>query len=88
TLLKGQPLAYTQHHQEDKEPRFAAADTLRDSLRACADMVPAIRPRREIMREAARRGFCTARDLADSRVRKGVPFRVCLAIVGRGGTYG
>ena len=53
TLMKGQPLAYNKDNQEDKEPLFDAADTLRDSLRAFADMVPAIKPRREIMREAA-----------------------------------
>lgn len=41
TLMKGQPLAYNKDNQEDKEPLFDAADTLRDSLRAFADMVPA-----------------------------------------------
>ena len=34
TLMKGQPLAYNKDNQEDKEPLFDAADTLRDSLRA------------------------------------------------------
>lgn len=31
TLMKGQPLAYNKDNQEDKEPLFDAADTLRDS---------------------------------------------------------
>ena len=44
TLMKGQPLAYNKDNQEDKEPLFDAADTLRDSLRAFADMIPAIKP--------------------------------------------
>ncbi|MBG6472621.1 argininosuccinate lyase [Pseudomonas aeruginosa] len=88
TLMKGPPLAYNKDNQEDKEPLFDAADTLRDSLRACADMVPAIRPRREIMREAARRGFSTATDLADYLVRKGLPFRDCHEIVGHAVKYG
>ncbi len=82
TLMKGQPLAYNKDNQEDKEPLFDAADTLRDSLRAFADMVPAIRPRREIMREAARRASSTATDLADYLVRKGLPFRDGHEIVG------
>ena len=82
TLMKGQPLAYNKDNQEDKEPLFDAADTLRDSLRAFADMVPAIKPKREIMREAALRGFSTATDLADYLVRKGLPFRDCHEIVG------
>ncbi len=87
-LMKGQPLAYNKDNQEDKEPLFDAADTLRDSLRAFADMVPAIKPRREIMREAARRGFSTATDLADYLVRKGLPFRDCHEIVGHAVKYG
>src|SRR5690606_30273670 len=62
--------------------------TLRDSLRAFADMVPAIKPKREVMREAARRGFSTATDLADYLVRKGLPFRDCHEIVGHAVKYG
>lgn len=88
TLMKGQPLAYNKDNQEDKEPLFDAADTLRDSLRAFADMVPAIKPRREFMREAALRGFSTATDLADYLVGKGLPFRDCHEIVGLAVRYG
>jgi len=87
TLMKGQPLAYNKDNQEDKEPLFDAADTLRDCLRAFADMIPAIRPRREIMREAARRGFSTATDLADYLVRKGLAFRDSHEIVGSAVQY-
>ncbi len=88
TLMKGQPLAYNKDNQEDKEPLFDAADTLRDSLRAFADMVPAIKPKKAIMREAALRGFSTATDLADYLVRKGLPFRDCHEIVGHAVKYG
>src|SRR5690606_16961710 len=42
TLMKSQPLAYNKDNQEDKEPLFDAVDTVRDCLRAFADMVPAI----------------------------------------------
>ncbi len=88
TLMKSQPLAYNKDNQEDKEPLFDAVDTLRDSLRAFADMIPAIKPRVEVMREAARRGFSTATDLADYLVRKGIPFRDCHEIVGHAVKYG
>jgi len=88
TLMKGQPLAYNKDNQEDKEPLFDAADTLRDSLRAFADMVPAIEPKAEMMREAALRGFSTATDLADYLVGKGLPFRDCHEIVGHAVGYG
>ena len=88
TLMKSQPLAYNKDNQEDKEPLFDAVDTLRDSLRAFADMIPAIQPRAEVMREAALRGFSTATDLADYLVRKGIPFRDCHEIVGHAVKYG
>ena len=88
TLMKGQPLAYNKDNQEDKEPLFDAADTLRDSLRAFADMIPAIKPKHAIMREAALRGFSTATDLADYLVRRGLPFRDCHEIVGHAVKYG
>lgn len=88
TLMKGQPLAYNRDNQEDKEPLFDAADALRDSLRAFADMVPALTVKRDNAREAARRGFATATDLADYLVRRGVAFRDAHAIVGRAVRHG
>jgi len=65
TLMKSQPLAYNKDNQEDKEPLFDTVDTIKDSLRAFADMVPAIMPKRDNMLLAARRGFSTATDLAE-----------------------
>ncbi len=83
TLMKAQPLAYNKDNQEDKEPLFDAVDTVSASLRAFADMLPAIRVKRERMREAARQGYATATDLADYLVRKGIPFRDAHEIVGK-----
>ena len=83
TLMKGQPLAYNKDNQEDKEPLFDAIDTVRGSLMAFADMVPALVPNIENMREAALRGFSTATDLADYLVKKGVAFRDAHEIVGK-----
>jgi argininosuccinate lyase len=88
TLMKSQPLAYNKDNQEDKEPVFDAIDTVKDCLRAFADMVPAIQPRSDKMYEAAKRGFSTATDLADYLVRKGVPFRDAHEIVGKSVAYG
>ena len=83
TLMKGQPLAYNKDNQEDKEPLFDAIDTVRGSLMAFADMIPALVPNLEVMREAALRGFSTATDLADYLVKKGVAFRDAHEIVGK-----
>jgi argininosuccinate lyase len=88
TLMKSQPLAYNKDNQEDKEPLFDTVDTLLDSLRAFADMVPAIRPRRDRMREAARSGFSTATDLADYLVGLGLPFRDAHEVVGKAVAHG
>ncbi|GAB3626379.1 argininosuccinate lyase [Pandoraea terrae] len=75
TLMKGQPLAYNKDNQEDKEPLFDTVDTVVDTLRIFADMVPGISVRAEAMRNAALQGFSTATDLADYLVKKGLPFR-------------
>jgi argininosuccinate lyase len=75
TLMKGQPLAYNKDNQEDKEPLFDTADTIVDTLRIFADLVPGIRVKPEAMAAALRQGFATATDLADHLVKKGLPFR-------------
>jgi argininosuccinate lyase len=74
-LMKGQPLAYNKDNQEDKEPLFDSVDTLKDTLRVFAEMVPGITVKAEAMERAARLGYATATDLADALVKKGVPFR-------------
>jgi len=88
TLMKGQPLAYNKDNQEDKEPLFDTLDTVLGSLKVYADMIPAMTLRRDAMRDAARRGFATATDLADYLVRKGVAFRDAHEIVGRAVRHG
>ena len=88
TLMKSQPLAYNKDNQEDKEPLFDAVDTVKDCLRAFADMIPAIESKKDSMLEAAKRGFSTATDLADYLVRKGVAFRDAHEIVGKSVAYG
>lgn len=87
-LMKGQPLAYNKDNQEDKEPLFDSADTLIGCLRAFADMLPAIEPRADVMREAALKGFSTATDLADYLVGRGLAFRDAHEVVGRAVRHG
>ena len=87
-LMKSQPLAYNKDNQEDKEPLFDVIDTVRDCLKAFADMTPAIEPKKDSMVEAAKRGFSTATDLADYLVRKGMAFRDAHEVVGESVAYG
>jgi argininosuccinate lyase len=75
TLMKGQPLAYNKDNQEDKEPVFDTVDTLADTLRAFAEMLPGLEVNAAAMEQAANEGYSTATDLADYLVRKGVAFR-------------
>lgn len=75
TLLKGLPLAYNKDLQEDKPLLFDTVDTLKGCLEVFIPMLQSLQVNRERMRDAARRGFLTATDLAEYLVRKGVPFR-------------
>jgi len=82
TLMKSQPLAYNRDNQEDKLPLFDVVDTLMTSVALYADMMPHIAVHADVCREAARKGFATATDLADYLVRQGVAFRDAHEIVG------
>ena len=88
TLMKSQPLAYNKDNQEDKEPLFDTVDTVKGSLRAFADMIPAIIVKRENTYLAAKSGFSTATDLADYLVNKGLAFRDAHEAVGLAVAYG
>ena len=74
-LMKGQPLAYNKDNQEDKEPLFDTVDTVRDTLRAFAEMLDGLEVDAAAMRRAAAEGHSTATDLADYLTRRGTPFR-------------
>lgn len=87
TLMKSQPLAYNKDNQEDKEPLFDAADTIKNSLYAYAEMIPNLQANRAEMYEAAKRGYSTATDLADYLVRKGLPFRDAHEVVAKAVNY-
>ncbi|MGB8275906.1 MAG: argininosuccinate lyase [Alphaproteobacteria bacterium] len=83
-VLKGLPLAYSKDMQEDKEPVFAAADTLSLCLAAMTGMVEDMTADEAAMRAAAGAGHSTATDLADWLVRKhGLPFRQAHQVTGR-----
>jgi len=82
TILKGLPLTYNRDLQEDKEPLFDAIDTVKISLKVNSLIVEGMKPKRERMREQAKKGFSLATDIADYLAKKGVPFREAHRIVG------
>jgi argininosuccinate lyase len=82
TLVKGLPLGYNRDLQEDKTPLYHAADTLLQSLRILAAMIPLLQFDTE-RTERSISSFTLATDLADHLVRSGVPFRQAHAAVGQ-----
>ncbi|MDA8121610.1 MAG: argininosuccinate lyase [Deltaproteobacteria bacterium] len=83
TMMKGLPLSYNRDMQEDKEPVFDSARTVKECLVAAALLVEGMAVNEERMRAACDDGFLTATDLADYLARKGVPFRKSHEIAGR-----
>ena len=87
TLMKSLPLAYNKDMQEDKEPLFDTADTLKACLSIYVQMMPKIRPKRENMAAAATVGYLNATDLADYLAVKGMPFRQAHHCAGQAVAY-
>ncbi|MDH3211534.1 MAG: argininosuccinate lyase [Myxococcales bacterium] len=83
TVMKGLPLTYNRDMQEDKEPVFDSATTLRDALEVTCGAVATLRVNAERMRQAAGDPLLLATDLAEALVREGVPFREAHEAVGR-----
>jgi len=69
--------------QEDKEPVFDSARTVKESLIGAALLIRGMTVDEERMRSACDDGFLTATDLADYLARKGIPFRKAHEIAGR-----
>ena len=83
TTLKALPLAYNRDLQEDKRAFFEAEDTLLETLRVFAAMIPELQFDADRARQAATADYALATDLADELVRRGLPFRQAHEAVGR-----
>lgn len=83
TIMKGLPFSYNRDMQEDKEPMFDTADTVKSSLEILKAMLSNIEFKHENMKKALNEGFITATDIADYLTRKGVPFRHSHEVTGR-----
>jgi argininosuccinate lyase len=80
--LKGLPAAYNKDLQEDKEPLFDSVDTLLLALPVAAGVLATLSIRPERM-QAALGDELLATDLADTLVRRGVPFRQSHELAGQ-----
>lgn len=82
TTLKGLPSTYDKDLQEDKEPVFAAFDTLCLTVPVMAGLVASLALNPERMAAQLEPGLL-ATDLADYLVRRGMPFRQAHHVVGQ-----
>ncbi len=83
-IVQKLPLAYAKDLQEDKALTFEAFDWFALSVLAMTGMFETMSFNREVMREAAARGYSTATDLADWLVRElKIPFRAAHEIAGK-----
>ncbi len=87
TLMKGLPLAYNKDMQEDKEPLFDSADTIKGCLKIFTAMIKSSKFKVLSLEELETSGFLTATDMADYLVLKGVPFREAHEITGKTVAY-
>ena len=82
-LMKGLPLAYNKDLQEDKEPLFDTAETVKICLTIFTEMMKSAKFIPIAQKELESSGFLTATDLADYLVLKGVPFREAHELTGK-----
>lgn len=83
TVMKGLPLSYNRDLQEDKEPVFDAAATLKDCLSIMAGLWEGIGFRGAVIGKSIDGDFSQATDLAEYLVTKGCAFREAHQIVGK-----
>jgi len=79
--VKGTPSTYNKDLQEDKEPLFDCADTLRACSQIADGVVTTLKPNKAKMLSALDLPMLTT-DLSDHLVRKGVPFREAHHVAG------
>lgn len=82
TIMKSLPLAYNKDMQEDKEQFFDSVQTVEASLNIMSAMLNTLHIKKEKMKEAVRKGFLNATEVADYLVLKGMPFRDAHGVVG------
>jgi argininosuccinate lyase len=83
TLMKGLPLSYNRDMQEDKEPLFDTADTVRATLTILSEMLGGVTFNINKMESSAGAAYSTATDIAEYLVRRGVPFRQAHEVTGK-----
>ncbi len=83
TVMKGLPLAYNKDMQEDKEGVFDSVKTAEISVKILTEALRGMSIKKEVMKEATKKGHLSATDLADYLTKKlGYPFRDAYKLTG------
>ena len=84
SVTKALPQSYNLDLQDFTPLLWNSIDETRNSVTVIAELMAAVKPKREIMYKRADKGFATATELADVLVKKaGLSFRDAHTIVGR-----
>jgi len=77
TVMKALPSSYNRDMQEDKQPLFDSADTVKSSLTALSKLLKGIKViiHTTDIEKKLENSFSNATDLADYLTKKGMPFR-------------
>jgi argininosuccinate lyase len=86
-IMKSLPLAYNRDMQEDKAPLFNTIDILFACLNIYISLIPNLKINKQVMYQAASKGYLGATDLADYLVIKGMAFREAHSCVGEAVRY-
>lgn len=83
TVMKGLPLSYNKDMQEDKRTFYDSLNTTIQCIEIMDRMIATLRTKPDSMRQAVKKGFLNATEVADYLVKKGVAFRDAHSIVGQ-----
>jgi argininosuccinate lyase len=83
TVMKGLPLAYNKDMQEDKRTFYDSLNTTMQCIQIMDRMISTLKTKPEVMKQAVKKGFLNATEVADYLVKKGVAFRDAHSIVGQ-----
>ncbi len=83
TVMKGLPLAYNKDMQEDKESFYDSISTVIICIKMMERMIATLKAKPDAMKNAVKKGFLNATEVADYLVKKGIAFREAHSIVGQ-----
>lgn len=82
-MMKGLPLSYNRDMQLDKEPLFSSFEIIQQELKVLAELLPAIKFKKENIAKQLDDECLYATDMADYLVQNGIAFKDAHTIIGK-----